>query len=131
MSEKLYDFNYIAYDGECPMCNSYVHYIRLRDEFGFRMINLREDSDLREFLTKQGYDLNKGMIVQYEGRDYYGPSAVEIMAKLSDDAGLIKRLNKKFFSSEKRSAVIYPWLARGRGVLLKILGRKKFSDTLS
>jgi len=123
---QIYDFNYIAYDGDCPMCNNYVHYVRLREEYDFRMINLRDDDALRLSLEQKGYDLNKGMIVQYQNEEYYGSEAVRIMAELSENKGFIHSLNKKFFSSSKRSATLYPWLARGRSALLKILGREKF-----
>lgn len=124
--EKLTPFstNYIAYDGECPMCNAYVRYVTLKGEYGFQLVNLRENRDVRQFLKEKGYDLNQGMIAYFNGQIYYGDNALHIIALLSDPNSILKKLNKTLFSSQKISKTIYPWLVLGRRFLLRALNRK-------
>ena len=116
----------IIYDGDCPICNAYVNYIRLKESFSHvEIINARNMHDMvSEYLAK-GYDLNNGMVVTVNGMVYFGSSAVHVISLMSADNGVIRKMNKWIFSSEKRAKYIYPFLRTVRNIFLMILQRKK------
>ena len=63
----------VYYDGECPFCTRYVRMLRLKEAVGhLRLIDLRENSEIRSELLGQGFDLDQGMVVEIGGRRYGG-----------------------------------------------------------
>ena len=118
------DVAVIAYDGDCPMCKRYVRWVKFKElTKAVRMVNLRElpKEVLATILTE--YDLDGGMLFILDGRLYYGDEAVHRLALLSSGSTLFNRMNRAIFSDERLSKMIYPWLVRGRLVLLKLLGK--------
>ncbi|MGB1077742.1 MAG: DCC1-like thiol-disulfide oxidoreductase family protein [Bdellovibrionales bacterium] len=116
------------YDGECPFCNNYVHFVNLREIFGeIRLIDARDDTPERKEVEERGYDLDEGMIVFYEGEYYHGHDAMHIIGTLADGKGIIHSFNKWVFSSPNRAKHLYPTLRFFRNGALKLLGRKKIN----
>ncbi|WP_296474400.1 thiol-disulfide oxidoreductase DCC family protein [Roseinatronobacter sp.] len=103
----------IIYDGECPFCASYVRLLRLRESHAVRLIDARIDPE-----TARGYglDLNEGMIVDLDGEVYHGARAVALLSRLSRGPGLLR--------SDRVAERVYPWMRRGRALVLTLLGRK-------
>ena len=62
-SSKMINSNYIAYDGDCPVCKSFITFSRMKDKFKFKLYNLRENTKLKKQLFSRGFDLNEGMIL--------------------------------------------------------------------
>lgn len=123
MAAKIY------YDGECPFCTSYVGLVQLRETVGkVDLVNLREHADLREELTREGYDLDQGMVVEIDGRRVGGSEATHLLATLSTSSGLFNRLNRAIFSVRWLSAFIYPLLRMGRWFTLFLMGRRTIND---
>lgn len=118
----------VLYDGECPICRNFAMYQRLG-----QLADTVELSDMRTSLETYRTELaaarvnpSDGVIVairdtESSGRRFLsGVDAVHFLAVLDNPRGIIGWLNKRLLSyaSARR---IYPWLFRGRLLLLKIL----------
>jgi predicted DCC family thiol-disulfide oxidoreductase YuxK len=116
---------WIVYDGECPFCSRYVLLYRLR-ESGWRvhLIDARSDHPLVAAVRRDRFDLNAGMVVCWRGAFHHGAAAVHLLALLGDDATVFNRLNRLLFSNPRLARRVYPWLARGRHLTLRLLGRR-------
>ena len=120
------DKTYLVYDGECPVCNSYVHFVRLREAVGpVEMHNARDGGEVVNFIIAEGLDLDEGMVLWYQGRLYHGHECINMLALMSTRSGVFNRLNAVLFSSPKIARILYPVLRLGRNVLLRLLGKKK------
>jgi predicted DCC family thiol-disulfide oxidoreductase YuxK len=119
-SEKLI----IAYDGDCPLCASYVRMQRLNDlNMKLELINFREAPELIEKLKQQGLNPNNGMYVELAGTSYYADEAMTVLSSLSTSKNWLNLAFKWWFKSKARAKFLYPVLRGGRGIVLKIMGR--------
>ncbi|MDD2508689.1 MAG: hypothetical protein PHS78_06590 [Aliarcobacter skirrowii] len=66
----------IYFDKECPFCNSYVNYLKLKDGYLLVLKNAREHKDELDF-TK--LDINKGFIVVYKDNFYQADMALKFI----------------------------------------------------
>ncbi|MDF3607124.1 DUF393 domain-containing protein [Paracoccus sp. DMF-8] len=112
----------IFYDGECPLCSSYVRMINLRRAVGqVELIDARS-GDLRVAeLRAQGVDFDSGMAVRHGGRLCHGAEAMALLSALSSGRGPLIWLMR----APRRAALVYPVLRAGRGALLRLLGRSR------
>lgn len=116
----------LIYDGECPVCSSYVQFVRLRESVGtVKLINARDGGPEVERLQAAGFDLDEGMVLLYNDRIYHGSDCIHMLAMLSTNSGWFNRLNAAIFRSERASRLLYPVLRAGRNLLLRLLGRKR------
>ena len=114
----------IYYDGDCPFCARYVRYTRLQATVGApRLVNVRVDTASLEKLEAAGYDLDRGMVVEMDGRRYAGSEAMHALALLSTRSGTFNRLMVLLFSSRVAAFLLYPLLRAGRNLVLLALGR--------
>lgn len=113
----------ILYDGDCPFCTRYVKWLRLKDNLSARLVNAREDSELRDEATKAGYDLDRGMLVKYGDRHYHGDAAMTLLSLLSTPSGFFNRVIALLFRSERRAKILYPVFAFFRKMTVLALGR--------
>lgn len=115
----------IVYDGECPFCSNFVELYRIRDNVGkVELIDARERPDLIEEFDRRGFEINDGMVAIWQGQYYYGPDSVNLLSMLSSEKGAFAAMNRALFRNRKTAAAVYPWLVRGRKLVLKIMGRK-------
>jgi len=115
----------IVYDGECPFCASYIRLVRLRETMGsVEMVSAREAHPILEEIRSRNLDLNEGMVVRIDGEFFHGSTAMAALSLLSTKAGLLNRAMRAVFRNPKRAAVLYPFLARGRNLTLRLLKRK-------
>lgn len=111
----------IFYDGECPVCRSLVMMIRLRQAVGpVAVIDARSDDPRLAPIHAAGLDLNQGMVVRHGDRLWHGAEAMQLLAMLSARPGPLRWM----MASPRRARAVYPWLSAGRGLLLRLLGRK-------
>ena len=116
----------LVYDGNCPVCNAYVRFIRLRDSVGdVQLVNAREGGDLVEKVRTANLDLDEGMVLWYGGRFYHGADCINMLAVLSSKSGLFNRINAIIFGRPTLARIFYPVLRFGRNTLLRILGRSR------
>lgn len=121
----------IYYDGECPFCTRYVKLLRLKQSIGdVNLIDLRDDPALRKDLTDAGFDLDQGMVVEFEGQRLGGADATNALAMMSTPSNLFNQLNKTLFSAPAISTAIYPVLRSGRWLTLFLMGRKSIYETV-
>lgn len=117
----------VVFDGDCPVCTAYSCNINF--DGPNKIVDARKGGALVDDLTKQGFDLDEGMVVIHQGKTYHGADAVQMMALHSRSDGLLGRLNHIIFRSSARSRALYPILRFGRNTLLRILGRKKINNS--
>jgi len=114
----------LVYDGECPVCNAYVRYLRLKQSVGrVTLVNARDGGPCVERVRNAGLDLDQGMVLAYRGRFYHGADCIHMLALLSTRSGLFNHVNAVIFGNPRMSAVLYPVLRLGRNLLLRLLGR--------
>jgi len=118
----------VFYDGECPFCAQYVTLLRLKETVGpVNLVDVRDNPDILEELNAQGYNLDKGMVVDIDGRRVGGAAAVNQLALLSTPSNLFNRLNKWIMSIPILAAILYPFLRVGRWCALFAMGRAQIS----
>ena len=113
---------YLVYDEECPLCSHAARYVKIRQAVGeISLINARDDHPLVHDLMAQAYDLDKGIVVVYDGSIFYGPEAMRQLATLAKEDDLFNRINALLFRSQSLSTVLYPIFKGFRRCLLWIL----------
>jgi predicted DCC family thiol-disulfide oxidoreductase YuxK len=119
------DTDFLLYDGECPACSAYVALARLRQLYpGLKVLNARSEPDLVAELRTRGYEINEGMVLCLDGAIHFGADATRLIARLgSASSSRWRRMALGLIGTAPWSRRIYPWLNRGRGVLLRLLRR--------
>jgi len=119
----------LVYDRECPACNNYCQVIRIREDVGeLKIVDARENSEVRDEITKMGLDIDQGMVLKMGGQIYYGADAIHTLALISSKSGIFNRANYWIFKSKSLSAILYPILRTCRNLLLKILRKSKINN---
>ena len=119
----------IYYDGNCPFCTRYVRYLRLQDIAGpVDLVDLREDTQRKDELIAEGFDLDKGFVVDMDGRRVGGAEAISQLAVMTTPSTLFNRITKRAFSNPLISRLLYPLLTSGRWLLLFLLGRAQLTS---
>jgi predicted DCC family thiol-disulfide oxidoreductase YuxK len=123
----LLDANFLLYDGDCPVCSAYVAMSRLRQLYpDLRIVSARTEPDLVAELRRHGYEVNDGMVLSLDGKLYYAAEATRMIAILGrDSSSRWRRAALDMIGTAPWSRPLYPWLNRGRLLLLRILGRKR------
>jgi predicted DCC family thiol-disulfide oxidoreductase YuxK len=126
MIERSAHTDYLLYDGECPACSAYVAMSRLRRLYpSLRVLDARTEPALVAELRGKGYEINEGMVLTLDGTIHFGAEATRMIAVLgraSPSRG--RRAALAFVGTAPWAAALYPWLNRGRGLLLRLLGRR-------
>ncbi len=103
----------VVYDGDCPLCSSYIRMTRLRKAVGRpTLVNARERPELVKALAESGVNLDAGMAVYYQGRLYVGSDAVHLLALLTTPVDLANRLAAAVLGRESLARGLYPLFAR-------------------
>ena len=114
---------WLVYDGECPVCNAYCRYARIRDAVGrLHLVDARQPGPLMDEITAAGLDIDQGMVVKFNDVMYYGPEAIRVLTLLSTRSGLFNRISHAFFGSTRRAGFFYPLGKAFRNLVLKLLG---------
>ena len=114
---------WLVYDGECPVCTNWCRYARLRDSVGtLHLVDARQGGPLMDQITRQGLDIDQGMVLQFHNTLYYGPDAIRMMSLLSSPSGVFNRINALFFGGPRRANIFYPLGKMVRNVVLKVMG---------
>lgn len=109
----------IIYDGACPFCRAYVRLLRLRQAIGPVELLSARDADPRvAAYQRQGYDLDRGLLVVMSGAVHAGADAMHVLAICSTPAGWFNRCNRLIFSSARFARWLYPLLRAGRRIAL-------------
>src|SRR5581483_6348156 len=116
----------LVYDGDCPVCSTYVRYVRIKESAGgLLLVNARDGGPWVAQVRQARLDLDEGMVLFYGGRAYHGADCIHMLALLSTSSGSFNRLNALVFRHPGLARVLYPVLRAGRNLLLRILHRPK------
>lgn len=116
----------IIYDGECPFCSAYAQMLRLKETFGaVRLINARSEDPVVKDVLARGMDIDKGIIVEWQGAFLQADEALHFLALASTPSTFLNRINQWIFRSPRLTKWIYPFLYKGRSLALFLLGRKR------
>jgi predicted DCC family thiol-disulfide oxidoreductase YuxK len=119
------DSNFLLYDGDCPVCSMYVAMSRLRQLHpSLRVVSARSEHALVAELRREGYEINEGMVLSLDGTIYFGADAMRMIASLGRRSpSLWRRAALALTGTAPWARPLYPWLNRGRQVLLRMLSR--------
>lgn len=119
----------LVYDKECPACNAYCQFVRIREAVGdLTLVDARESTEVLQQITDMGLDIDQGMVLKMNERIYYGADAIHALALISSRSGIFNRVNYLVFRSEKLSSWFYPLLRSCRNLLLKLLRKTKINN---
>lgn len=122
----------VVYDGDCPLCNSYIGMTRLSKAVGRpTLINARERPELVKALAESGVNLDDGMAVYYQGRLYAGSDAVHLLALLTTPVDLANRVAAAVLGRQSLARGLYPFLRAGRNLLLKLKHKPQLTAALN
>lgn len=113
----------LYYDKECPFCNEYSKYVELRKVYDIEIINAREALDKVKDYKDKGFDINNGMIIEFEDNIFQGSDAIKIIDKYIIKKGIIDRFLSVFIHFPGFKSIIYPIVKIIRLIVLKLLGR--------
>ncbi len=116
----------LVYDGDCPVCSSYVRYVRVREAVGsLHLVDGRQGGPWLTRVREAGMNLDQGMVLFYGGRAYHAQDSMHMLALMSSNVGLFNRINAVIFRSQLLARILYPGLRFGRNMLLIALNRSK------
>lgn len=81
-----------------------------------------------EEITRQGLDIDQGMVVKIGATLHYGADAIHALARTGSASGIFGRINGWLFASGGRSKILYAVLRSARNLLLKTLGKTKINN---
>jgi predicted DCC family thiol-disulfide oxidoreductase YuxK len=120
----------VIYDGDCPFCASYVGIVRLREAVGqVDLVDARSADPRVAEVQAMGFDLDEGMVVRHGDAVFYGDAAMRHLSILSAPGGVMNTALRVLFRAPRRAALLYPVLATGRRLTLRVLGRRKIADS--
>lgn len=105
----------IYFDKECPFCNSYVNYLKLKDGYLLVLKNAREHKDELDF-TK--LDINKGFIVVYKDNFYQADMALKFINSIVKKDTFIGKMHFLFKYDNFFSRFLYKFLLIIRNLFL-------------
>lgn len=104
----------LYYDKECPFCNSYTNFLKLKDNCDLALFNARDAKSQIYTLKKQGFDINNGFIIKVDKKDIYqGSNAILFLNQLAE-----KKLF--FYDNWFFKSLIYPFIKLLRKIILRI-----------
>lgn len=118
----------VIYDHQCPFCTGYVKLLRLKERYEVELIDARSAHPVLAEISERSFDLDEGMVVRIEQHWFFGADAVQRLALLSSDTGLLRRLGSWVLADKRRSRWLYPLLRGGRNLALRILGTSKIRN---
>ena len=118
--------DFLLYDGGCPACSAYVAMSRLRQLYpNLRVISARTEPALVTELRRQGYEINEGMVLCLDGVIHFGADATRMIAVFGRSSpSWWRRAALGLIGTALWARALYPWLNRGRGLLLRLLRRR-------
>ena len=118
----------LIYDGACIFCDAYVRLLSLREAVGpVELIDARSGDPRLRAYESAGYDLNEGMLFEYNGTVYFGTDAVNILATLSTPVSTFNRINGALLSKQLVARLFYPMFKFCRTITLKLRRVPKIS----
>ena len=109
----------IYYDKECPFCNRYVGYLKLKDGYELILKNVREDKNI-----DSKFDINNGFIVNFKDNFFQGSKALEFLNSVVNKDTFLGKLHFLFKYDNLFSNFLYKILFILRKVILFLMQKK-------
>ena len=109
----------IYYDKECPFCNSYVGYLKLKDSYELILKNVREDKNI-----DSKFDINNGFIVNSKDNFFQGSKALEFLNSVVNKDTFLGKLHFFFKYDNLFSNFLYKILFILRKLILFLMQKK-------
>ena len=113
----------LYYDDECPFCKEYSKYVELRKFYEINIINAREAIVKINTFREKGYDINNGMIVEFEDNIFQGSDAVKIIDKNISKKNFFDKFLSRLIKFSFFKTFLYPLAKFFRIVILKLMGK--------
>ena len=113
----------LYYDDECPFCKEYSSYVELRKIYDINIINAREALVKINTFREKGYDINDGMIIEFEDNIFQGSDAVKIIDKNISKKSFFDKFLSRLIRVSFFKTLLYPLAKFFRIVILKLLGK--------
>lgn len=121
----------LVYDGDCPLCSHFARLVRLRAAIGtVRLVDARDGGPEVKRLRAAGFDLDRGNVFSFGGRDYFGEEAVVAIAVMGGLSGPAGRAIAWTLSNPRRARALYPLLRTARNTALWIKGSPQLAEHL-
>ena len=122
---------FLLYDGECPFCSFYARKSRFETQTGrtLKLIDAGQAPELVDKLRREGCDIEEGMILVLDGRNYQGAAAMTALEAMTSGGDWFNRLAKWFSSNPGRVRMLYPWFRRLRRAAFWMKGKNRTSRT--
>jgi predicted DCC family thiol-disulfide oxidoreductase YuxK len=124
---------WFAYDGDCPICNTAAHTLRIRQAVGeLHLVNARVERGhpLVMEINRRNIDLDEGMVIKYRDVFYHGRDALHFMALFGSNSGWFNRTNAILFKSKTLARLCYPGMRGVRNLLLRLKGVPKIRNLM-
>jgi predicted DCC family thiol-disulfide oxidoreductase YuxK len=116
--------SFVLYDGECPVCASYMALVELRRFHpSIEILDARKHPTLVARLRAQGFEVNDSLLVKLGSTVYAGADATRVLSELSSEQVWVRRIGVWAIGGAPWSRVLYPYLRGTRNLLLRCLGR--------
>lgn len=131
MAERTYKKGiWIIYDGECPLCRSFVHAFHIKKKYGaLYLINARQldDDFLQSEIDRLSLNIDEGMIVYTSGEFYHGRDAVRFLALNCESQNKLWAFLSFILKMNVISSLVYPVMKSVRNIVLRVRGVKKIN----
>jgi len=114
--------DYVLYDGACPACSRYIAASGLVEDRDITLIDARSDPTLVAEHARAGRLIDDGMIVVIDGVMHYGADAARMIGAISRPTTPAGRILLWVVGNAPWAKTLYPVLAAGRRVLLRLIG---------
>ena len=119
ISESQESTLYLIYDGDCILCRNSAQAIKIKKAIGhLEIINARDSHPLVIEALKMGYDLNEGILINYNNQYYYGADAVHFLALIGSSSDTFNKVNRSFFKYKWLARCFYPLFKMTRNIIL-------------
>ncbi|RBQ30006.1 DCC1-like thiol-disulfide oxidoreductase family protein [Aliarcobacter vitoriensis] len=108
----------IYYDKDCPFCDNYVNFLKLKDKYELILKNAREERNDTNF------DINDGFIVISNDKVYQGSKALEFINSIVNKNTILGKLHFFFKYDNIFSKILYKILFLLRKISLILIGKK-------
>lgn len=111
-----------VYDGECPICSLGARHYIPDPKFGtLKLMDARtsQNEPIMLKINALGFDLDQGMVVEFQNKLYHGASAMRLLAKLSQKHAYWRKL----LGSAIGAFIFYPIFKLGRQLALLAQGK--------
>lgn len=105
----------VLFDGACPVCR---HFMCEMTTNKIKTVDARQASSLKDLAISNGFDLDKGIVLQDGEQMYYGSEAVRFILARQQSYSFSIRLMKILFKRHWMAKISYPLFVGLRRFLL-------------